>query len=211
MGGWAVRRASVVIAVLLLLLGGAVASCGGTPARASRAGPPAQSPSVSATSSHPSTGSPELSPPMCDAGRTRIAVALTGSTMSQPFADISVTNTGTASCELRGYPQIEAWGHEGLQDTARSVRLGILIHHGIYERADQGPRRVIVQPHQAAFFSVGTGAAYQGGAHPIVITRLVVTLPGTQSPRTLPLDLIASRPVGQGIPVGITAVRPAQQ
>lgn len=209
--GWAVPRASVVIAVLLSLLGGAVASCGGTSARSSRTGPPEESPAGAALSSHSSTGSPELSPPTCHADRTRIAVALTGSTMSQPFADISVTNTGAASCVLRGYPQIEAWGHEGLQDTARSVRLDILIHHGIYERADQGPRRVIVQPQRAAFFSVGTGAGYQGGAHPIVISRLVVTLPGTHSPRTLSLNLIATRPVGRSIPVGITAVRPVQQ
>lgn len=131
--------------------------------------------------------------------------------MSQPFADISVTNTGAASCVLTGYPRIEAWGHEGLQDTARLVRLDILIHHGLYERADQGPRRVVVQPHHAAYFSVGTGAAYQGGAHPIVITRLSVTLPGTQSARTLSIDLIATRPLGRSIPVGITAVRSAQE
>ena len=158
-----------------------------------------------------SSAAPDTSVPPCRADRTRLAVVLTGSTMSQPFADIAITNTGLASCGLRGYPQIQAWGHEGVTETIRSRRLGILVHHGIYERADRGARRLIVQPGRAAFFSVGTGAAYQGGLHPIIINRLCVTLPGTRSAQSLSVKLLATRPPGRRVPVGITAVRAVQK
>jgi hypothetical protein len=133
-------------------------------------------------------------------------VALTGSVMSQPFVDIAVTNLGTASCLLKGYPRIEAWGHAGTKDATQSDRLSLRIRHGVYERTDHGPRRIVLQPHDAAFFSVGTGTAYQGGLHPIMIKRLAVTLPGTRTPKMLSISLIATRPVGRRIPVGITAL-----
>lgn len=135
-------------------------------------------------------------------------MALTGSVMSQPFADIVVTNRGTTSCVLDGYPGIEAWGHAGSKDAPRSHQLRILVRHLVYERTDHGPRHVILQPAGAAFFSVGTGTAYQGGLHPISIRRLVVTLPGTHTPKMLAIDLLATRPVAQRIPVGVTALRP---
>jgi hypothetical protein len=137
-------------------------------------------------------------------------VVLTGSVMSQPFADVAVTNRGTTSCLLKGYPRIEAWGHAGTQDASHSKRLGIRVRHGIYERTDPGPRRVVLHPDDSAFFSVGTGTAYQGGLHPIVIERLAVTLPDAQTPTTLAVDLVATRPVGRSIPVGITALSATQ-
>lgn len=153
---------------------------------------------------------PMASPSPCDAARTRLAVVLTGSNMSQPFLDVAVTNTGTAACTLKGYPQIEAWGHEGLQ-AMRSVRLGIVVHHRIYERPDSRPRRVIVQPSDAVFFSVGTITAYEGGRYPIIIDRLAVTLPGMHAARSLPINLLATSPSGERIPVGVTAVRRVQK
>lgn len=127
--------------------------------------------------------------------------------MSQPFVDIAITNTDKKECALRGYPRLQAWGHEGLKEGTPSIRLHIHVHHGIFERADRGPRHVIIQPGQAAFFSVGTSTAYQGGLHPITIRRLVVTLPGTHSTRGLSIDLLATKPGGHRVPVGITAVR----
>jgi Protein of unknown function (DUF4232) len=134
-------------------------------------------------------------------------VVLTASAMSQPFADISVTNSGTAACLLRGYARITAWGHVG--GGARATRLGILVHHGIYERADRGPRRVTLEPGEAGYLSVGTATAFQGGRHPIAVTRLSVTLPDDAVARPLVIDLLASRQPGGRIPVGITAMRPA--
>jgi hypothetical protein len=133
-------------------------------------------------------------------------VVVTGSAMSQPFADIAVTNRGSTSCSLEGYPHIEAWGHPGTPGATISQRLNIRVRHGIYERTDPGPRRVILHPHDVAFFSVGTGTAYQGGLHPFVIERLAVTLPDARAPQMVSVDLVATRPVGRRIPVGITAL-----
>jgi hypothetical protein len=128
--------------------------------------------------------------------------------MSQPFSDLAITNTGPAPYVLRGYPRIAVWGHPGFQSNKTpSAPLGIAVHHNIYERADRGPRRVVVPPRHEAYFSVGTVAAYQGGAHPITLTRLAVTLPGTDSAKTLTISLLATRPPGQHIPIGITALR----
>lgn len=177
--------------------------------------PPAEAASKSASesvsSSQSSTDSAKSEPPICRADRTRISVLSTGSMMSQPFADIAVTNTGAPSCQLKGYPQIQAWGHRGWKAATQSVRLGIIVHHGVYERADNGPRRVVVQPRQAAYFSVGTATAYQGGLHGIIINRLSATLPGTQPPKALLINLPSTRPQGRRIHVGVTALRPAQK
>lgn len=128
--------------------------------------------------------------------------------MSQPFSDLAITNTGSAPCVLRGYPRIAVWGHPGFQSNKiPSAPLGIAVVHHIYERADRGPRRVVVPPRHEAFFSVGTATAYQGGAHLITLTRLAVTLPGTESAKTVTISLLATRPPGQPIPIGITALR----
>jgi hypothetical protein len=127
--------------------------------------------------------------------------------MSQPFSDIAVTNTAAASCVLRGYPRIQVWGHKGWQySRTPTMRQGVLVHHGIYERVDQGPHRVVVRPHHEAFFSIGTGTAYQGGLHMLTLTRLSVILPGTHISKTLSIGLLATRPPGRRIPLGITAV-----
>jgi hypothetical protein len=137
-------------------------------------------------------------------------VTITGAEMSQPFSDIAVTNTTAASCVLRGYPRIHVWGHQGWQHSRTpTVRLGILVNHGIYERVDQGPHRVEIRPHHEAFFSIGTATAYQGGLHIITLTRLAVVLPGTNVSKTLTISLPATRPPGRRIPLGITAVTDA--
>jgi hypothetical protein len=86
------------------------------------------------------------------------------------------------------------------------VALAISVHHGLYERADPGPRRVVLRPHHEVFFSIGTATAFQGGLHPILLTRLIAVLPGTHVPLTVPIHLLASRPPGRRIPVGITAI-----
>jgi hypothetical protein len=84
--------------------------------------------------------------------------------------------------------------------------LAITVHHGLYERTDPGPHRVLLRPHQDAFFSIGTATANQGGAHLITLRRLTVVLPGTHVPKVLSINLPASRPAQGNITVGITAV-----
>jgi hypothetical protein len=134
-----------------------------------------------------------------------MSVALTGSVASQPFSDIALINTGTKPCVLSGYPRIEVRGVRG-SDQATTVPLAVAVHHGLYERKDPGPHRVVLRPRHRAFFSIGTATAYQGGLHPVTLRRLTVVLPGTHVPQALSVNLLASGPAGGKIPVGITAV-----
>lgn len=125
--------------------------------------------------------------------------------MSQPFDDISITNSGARGCLLVGYPRIVAAGHRGFPDqSAPAVPVGIAVRHGIYERIDPGLHQVLVRPRHHAFFSIGTGDAYAGPL--FTLTRLSVTLPGTRSPKVLTVSLLADGPLGRKVPVGVTAI-----
>lgn len=198
------------LTVLLFLLAGGSSSCVTAPS-SHVGGPSRAAHSAGSLGSIQATRTDGAGEMQCRGSHTRIAVALTGSNMSQPFADIVVTNTGPVACVLRGYPRVRAWGHHGWNsDGLSSARLPIRVRHGIYERTDRGPRRIMIRPGQHVFFSVGTATAYQGGLHIITITRFAVTLPGTDRPKPLPIDMPATRPPRRKIPVGITAVRQDQ-
>jgi hypothetical protein len=125
--------------------------------------------------------------------------------MSQPFDDISITNSGARTCVLIGYPRIVVAGHRGFPDQpAPAVPVAITVRHRIYERVDPGPHQVLVPPRHHAFFSLGTADAYDGPL--FTLTRLTVILPGTRSPKVVAVGLLANGPLGRKIPVGITAI-----
>jgi hypothetical protein len=125
--------------------------------------------------------------------------------MSQPFADISITNSGTSTCVLTGYPRIALAGHLGFPDQpAPAEPVGITVGHRIYERVDPGPHKALVPGHHHVFFSIGTADAYDGPL--FTLTRLTVVLPGTKRPQVLPVSLLANGPPGRKIPVGLTAL-----
>lgn len=144
--------------------------------------------------------------PRCRAADVRMSVAKTASEMSQPFSDIALTSNRTTPCALSGYPRIGVRGFLGEDHRGEPLALGISVGHGLYERADPGPSRVLLQPGHEVFFSIGTATAYQGGLHLITLTRLIAVLPGTHVPLTVPINLLASRLPGRKIPVGITAI-----
>jgi hypothetical protein len=106
---------------------------------------------------------------------------------------------------LTGYPQIAVAGHRGWPSQgAPSAAVGITVRHGIIERGDHGPHRVVVPSGHQAYFSVGTADAHNGPL--LTLTRLTVILPGTRIPEVLPVSLLANGPPGRKIPVGITAI-----
>jgi hypothetical protein len=153
--------------------------------------------------SRPTRSSPHAH--RCRAVQVRLSVALSASAMSQPFDDISVTNSGATPCVLTGYPRIAVMGHRGWPgNPAPLVHVGICVHHGLYERVDPGSHRVVVPPQHRVFFSIGTADAYDGPL--FTLTRLTVILPGTGSPKVLAITLFANGPPGRRIPVGLTAV-----
>lgn len=188
-------RAAVVIVPMVLGLAG----CGSTSPNATPA----------AGDSHTSSPHPPAATQVSHAGHScqvrqlRARVATSGSEASQPFATIALTNRGSRSCTLRGYPGLAAFGHA--ESETADKRLAIRTTHIIYERVDRGPRLVVVRPAEAASFSVGTATAYDGGVHLVTITALHIIVPGTAAPITLQMDMLASGPEGRPIPVGVTA------
>jgi hypothetical protein len=140
----------------------------------------------------------------CLSAELRAHVIEFGSNMSQPFLTIGLTNHGDRTCRVSGYPGIQAFGHH--LDAARH-RLDIRVKDGaIYERPDPGAKLVRLQPGQTASFNIGTGMAYQGGAHPFTITRIVLTLKGLTEAIALHAEVGATAPAGKPIPVGVTAI-----
>jgi Protein of unknown function (DUF4232) len=209
------QRHAGLTALLVLVLGCSLTSCGQrrSPEIAAQQTKPVHSARVSGTSHSSSERPPQPSqttpspalPARCQPERMRLAVALTESVMSQPFADISITNTGKHACALIGYPRIAVAGHRGFPDQSAPVApVGITVRHRIYERVDPGPHPVLVRPQHRVFFSIGTADAYEGPL--LTLTRLTVTLPGTRSSELLPINLLANGPPGAEIPIGITAI-----
>jgi hypothetical protein len=195
-----VCRIAIAVLVSALLLAGGATSCGDQRVAAER------SDSAPSSESHPDADQTQS----CRADQMRLTVAQHGSMMSQPFMDLAVTNTGADSCVLSGYPSIRVRGHRGRPgEPSTAAHMVISVRHGTYERVDRGPRRLVLRPQRRAFFSMGTATAYQGGRHPIALTELVVVLPGTRIAKTLPIDMIATRPADRSIPIGITAVTAA--
>ena len=205
------RRFAVQTPLLAVVLGCSLTSCGQTRSpetaavptqvvRASHTGQPAaKRPERSQTTQRPEP------PHRCQADQLQVTVVLSGAVMSQPFDDISITNSGARACVLSGYPRIAVAGHRGLSNQpAPAVPVAISVRHGIYERVDPGPHPVRVPPRHHVFFSVGTGDAYDGPT--FTLTRLTVILPGTRSPHVLAVGLPANGPPGRRIPVGITAI-----
>jgi hypothetical protein len=191
-----------VISVLLLVV--MVSACAGarTPAA-----------TTNATSTHsvePQAGtlSPApvgvgQEPAVCRSGQLKLAVATKGSTMSQPFMDVSIRTK--RPCRLRGYPSIRAWAHGA--STSTSARLKISLSHGLYERADAGPHTIVVTKDHPAMFSLGTDSAYQGGRNHVSITRFRIALPGSTTAVNLHVDMRATFPPGKPVPIGITALQ----
>ena len=144
-------------------------------------------------------------PRRCGSGDLRLSVAASGSVMSQPYADISITNIGPTACTLSGYPRIAAAGYPGASDrpgAAKPVRISV--RHRIMERVDPGPRLLDVKPRHRVFFSVGTADAYDGPL--VTITSLIATFPDVGGPLRVGVRLLANGPRGHAIPVGVTGL-----
>jgi hypothetical protein len=142
----------------------------------------------------------------CRAAQLTGAVTGSGSESSQPFVVIALTNTSAAGCELTGYPQITAAGYAWPTPAATGI-LPITVTDGaIFERSDPGPQRLELSPNASASFALGTATAYDGGAHMYSITRVEITLPGDQTTIPVIVNVAASRPASQPIPVTVTAL-----
>jgi hypothetical protein len=185
-----------------------VAGCGHPSAAPSDPNPTtASSSSREPSTTRDTTIEPVHWSPGCGTASLTARVVTSGSEMSQPFLEIALTNRGTTRCRLRGYPAVTAVGHRAFADE-QAAPLRLVVHPGsIYERTDPGPQWVELSPRHRAFFALGTVTAYQGGVHLLEITELAITPEGNHAALHLTVDLLASAPANQPIPVGVTAIQ----
>jgi uncharacterized protein DUF4232 len=128
-------------------------------------------------------------------------VEVSESVMSQPFVDVVLVNAGPAPCQLSGYPDVAVRGHPVGEAGSRPIAIDV--RHGVYERTDPGPTRLSLDPGDAAVFSLGTGTAYGGGLHLLVVTDVFVRLVAGTVP--IRVRMYATGPPGRHVPVGVTA------
>lgn len=125
----------------------------------------------------------------CRPDQLHAAVVGQDSVMSQPFVDIRLVNRGSARCRLDGYPGIRV-----LSSTPTSYPLhGVHVKHGAFVRGGEPPRAVVLARGAAAYLTVETAVAYQGGLHIFTLTDVAITLPGSPGALRLRLHLDASR------------------
>lgn len=133
----------------------------------------------------------------CTASTLSAKVTGYGEGMSQPAAYITVTNTATQPCSLKGYPSItSAATSQGPQ--AISVTNGAVMN-----APESKPRRIVLAPGEQAWFAVGTGTAF---VSPIVTFRRIVFTPSAGGGTlTVRVSLQATAPSGKPFPLGVTA------
>jgi hypothetical protein len=123
------------------------------------------------------------------------------STMSSPLTIVAFYNVSTTACYLNGYVSIDA-------ATAGNQTVPISVTHGSnYERSDPGPTHVDLPPGGAASFAIGSGVAFDGGAHATTLTRLTLTPPGSGGQLQVATTIGVSRPNNTGpFPLSETAL-----
>ncbi len=144
------------------------------------------------------SGAAAAAVPRCTAAMLSAKVTDTAAGMSQPATYITVTNTGSAACRLRGYPIITRM-------TTKKGPRQVTVSHGGVQNAPQVPvKRIVLAPGAHAWFAIGTATAYDP---PVVTFTGVRFTPsaGTAGGLTVTVSQQASAPSGKPFPVGVTA------
>jgi len=131
----------------------------------------------------------------CTASHLSAKQTGSGAGMSQPYSVITITNTGSSTCSLNGYPTITgAW--------TRSGRKSIHVTPGsLGNMSDPGPAHVSLAPGGKAWFAIGAATAYDP---PLVTFRRVAFAAGGGTVKAR-MSLQATAPKGKAFPLGVTA------
>jgi hypothetical protein len=188
-------RLSVAILAVAAFASAAIAGC----TSRSQSGPGNSPPASSSATTSSAAASP------CRASQLTGAVTQQGAMMSQPFAVITLTNTGATACFLTGYPRLTATGHPdwtGGSDGPVSVTIADGV---VFELQDPGPGRVDVAPGASASFGLGTQTAIEGGLHIYTLTAVHLTLTADSSTVDVPITIAGSVSLGKPLQIGVTA------
>lgn len=139
------------------------------------------------------------SKPTCDTSNLSAKVTGTAAGMSQPSTFITLTNTGTTTCKLKGYPTItRVWTKKG--------KVAVTVTKGGVQNAPQVKvKKVVLKPGQHAWFAIGTATAYDPPV--VTLTKVAVaTAAGTSVADSLKVKISqqATAPKGKPIPIGVT-------
>ncbi len=205
---WSTARSAVPAVAAVLVLAGCGQSSGNSGAQKPTSAP--SSPPSGVAEAHDPEAEAGSPVPRCSTANLSAHVVEFGSTGSAPFLIVSLTNEGTAPCHLRGYPAIAATGR--LAHTHEEpCSLDIAVRRGsIYTRHDPGPRRVKLDSHGKAFFTLGTATGYNDPTYEI--TRLTITPPRNHGSLKLRVAMPANGPAKKPIPRRHrTSVHPAHR
>ena len=125
--------------------------------------------------------------------------------MSQPYSVITITNTGSQSCSLKGYPVLTgAWSAMG--------KVSISTQNGsLYNLPSAKVTSVVLAPKAKAWYALGTATAYPSAL--VTITRLTFAAQkgSTVAQSSILREKIqATGPIGKPIPIGVTAFAPGK-
>jgi hypothetical protein len=151
---------------------------------------------------------------LCSSADLRAVVISRGQQAQQPYLVVGLANRGTTACQLSGYPTLAMYSGT---PAAAGNALPITVRPGVHEQPVLGPQLpgsesgfVIVLPGASASFYISTDMAPPGGANPVVIRAITVTVQGDSQPINVPLSVdepltaAASAP-GQPLAIGVSA------
>lgn len=128
-----------------------------------------------------------------------------GAGMSQPYSVITVTNTSSSPCSLKGYPVL----------TGASSAIGkvdISVNNGaLFNLPSAKITSFVLAPKAKAWFALGSATAYTGPL--VTITRITFAAQKGASvaeSSILKQELQANGPIGKPIPLGVTAFAPGK-
>ena len=143
----------------------------------------------------PSAQAGDMRSNSCAASHLSAKQTGSGAGMSQPFSVITITNTGSSTCSLSGYPTITAaWTKSG----KKAIRV---TPGNLGNMSDPGPSHVALAPGGKAWFAIGAATAYDP---PLVTFRRIAFSAGGGSVLAK-LSLPATAPTGKAFPLGVTA------
>lgn len=151
---------------------------------------------------------------LCSSADLRAAIISRGEQAQQPYVVVGLTNRGSIACQLSGYPTLAMYSSSSVES---SSAIAINVRPGLHEQPVLGPQLpdgnsgfLIVRPGATASFYIATEMGTPGGANPVVIRTIAVTVRSDTEPIDVPLPidspLTAAAPgPGQAVAVGVSA------
>lgn len=134
-------------------------------------------------------------------GPSGLSAKVTGSAagMSQPATFVTVTNTGSRACYVKGYPNIDTV-------KAKARKVSFTVTEGAVQNAPQVKvSKVVLQPGGKAWFAIGTATAYDPPV--VTLTKVVFSIDGEATAAdslTVRISQQATAPSGKPVPITVT-------